>query len=179
MFALIVPVAISPSILVMFWGHHRAKKLGALSLASSTYARRRVLEGLGEKPKKTWYQLIMDGWSAVDGFGLLLFAFGLVLLLAPSTLEVHAKGGYKNPSLIAMYCCGGVIFIGFVVWDVLFAKNPIWPGRLMNRTFVSYLSYRLGASITLTCSSSVWRLTPFTSSRSVSPTPTTILGCSS
>ncbi|EJT47844.1 hypothetical protein A1Q1_03305 [Trichosporon asahii var. asahii CBS 2479] len=136
MFTIIIPVAIAPSILVMFWGHRRAKKLGALSLASSSYARRQALEGIEPPPKKAWWRRILDLWSDLDGFGLLLFGFALALLLCPPTLTTFAKGGYANPSLIAMYVVGGVLFIAFIIWDTIFAKSPIWAARLMNRTFL-------------------------------------------
>jgi hypothetical protein len=119
----------------MFWGDIRAKRLGALSIASSSYARRQVLAGMTEK--KTAWQRTVDAVHAVDAVGLLLFGFALALLLTPATLEQLAKGGYKNPSLIAMYCVGGVLFIAFVVWDTRYARSPIFPRRLVNRTFVS------------------------------------------
>jgi hypothetical protein len=138
MFCIIVPVAILPSIGVLFWGHHKAKKLGALSLASSTQARRQVLEQVEAAPPRSIVQIVKDAWSAIDGFGLVLFGFALALLLAPPTLEGIVRNGYKNPSLIAMYTIGGILFIAFVIWDSFYAKSPIWPRRLMNRTFVSH-----------------------------------------
>lgn len=139
MFAIIVPVAVGPAIIIMFWGHHKAKRLGALSLASSTYARRRVLEGEGIAPKRTWSETANWLFWEVDVLGLLLFATSLALLLAPPTLQPLAKGGYANPSLIAMFAVGAVLFILFVVWEVYYARSPICPRRLLNRTFLTCL----------------------------------------
>lgn len=136
MFTIIIPVAILPSILVMFWGNRRAKKLGALSLASSSYARKQALAGIEPPPRKSIWRRALDIWSDLDGFGLLVFGFALALLLCPPTLTTFADGGYANPSLIAMYVVGGVLLIFFIFWDTKIAASPIWGRRLMNRTFL-------------------------------------------
>ncbi|TXT07886.1 uncharacterized protein COLE_04810 [Cutaneotrichosporon oleaginosum] len=133
MFCILVPVCIAPSLVVLFWGHHRAKKLGALSLASSSYAREAVLKGT---ERRSLLENVKYYWSQIDAFGLLLIGFAFVCLLAPATLSTTAKGGYTNPSLIAMYCVGGVLAIAFMVWEFRFAAHPIMPRRVMNRTFL-------------------------------------------
>lgn len=135
MFIILVPVCIAPSLFVLFWGDHRAKKLGALSLASSSYTRRRILEGI-DTPRRTFLQTVVYYFNQVDGFGLLLIGFSFACLLAPGTLSTTAKGGYANPSLIAMYAVGGFLFISFLVWEFRFAQHPIMPKRVMNRTFI-------------------------------------------
>ena len=92
-----LPVAISPALIVLLIGDHRAKKLGALSLASSSYARRRVLAGIAvEKPQRTLVQSVLYYWSRLNAFGFLLMGFAFVLLLAPMTLSATAVGGYQN-----------------------------------------------------------------------------------
>lgn len=75
-------------------------------------------------------------WSQIDAFGLLLIGFSFVCLLAPATLSSTAKGGYTNPSLIAMYAVGGFLFFAFLGWEFRFAAHPIMPRRVMNRTFL-------------------------------------------
>lgn len=75
-------------------------------------------------------------WSQIDAFGLLLIGFSFVCLLSPATLSTTAKGGYTNPSLIAMYVVGGVLFFAFLAWEFFFAAYPIMPKRVMNRTFL-------------------------------------------
>lgn len=155
MFCILVPVCIAPSLIVLFWGDHRAKKLGgefclrprlpyssrtpeltsALSLASSSYARRVALE-TEERNNRTLAESIKYYWSQIDAFGLLLIGFSFVCLLAPATLSATAKGGYTNPSLIAMYVVGGVLFFAFLGWEFKFAAHPIMPRRVMNRTFL-------------------------------------------
>ncbi|KAL1408575.1 hypothetical protein Q8F55_005388 [Vanrija albida] len=139
MFCIIIPVSICPSIAIMFWGHAKAKALGALSLASSSYARRRVLEGEHAAPKRTAWETTVYIFHAVDAVGLALFGFSFALLLSPPTLEKVVKNGYKNPALITMYAIGGALFIAFCIWEWKFARYPICPRRLLNRTFVACL----------------------------------------
>ncbi|BEI81736.1 hypothetical protein CcaverHIS002_0208960 [Cutaneotrichosporon cavernicola] len=140
MFAIIVPAAVGPAIVVMFWGHHRAKKLGALSLASSSYTRRRILEGESAAPQRTWKETAIWIFWEGDVIGLILFAFAFGLILAPPTLEPITNGGYKAASLIAMFVVGGLVFIAFLVWETTYARSPICPRRLLNPTFLSCLA---------------------------------------
>lgn len=138
MFCILVPVAISPALIVLFIGDYRAKKLGALSLASSSYARRQILAGRAyEKSQRTYLQSFLHYWRRMNGTGLLLMGFGFALILTPITLSTSAKGGYTNPSLIAMLVIGGCSFIGWGVWDGYFAQYPIMPKRVLNRTFMA------------------------------------------
>lgn len=136
MFCILVPVCISPAIIVLFIGDYRAKKLGALSLAAPSYHRRQVLAGL-EPTRPPIHQVFLHNWSRLNGFGLLLLGFAFGLILVPFTLRYSAKGGYSNPSLIAMLVVGGLCFIAWVVWDCYFAAYPIMPKRVLNRTFLA------------------------------------------
>lgn len=95
MFAILVPVSLLPTVLILFWGGHKAKQLGALSLASSSYARRHVLEQM-EPPSRSLWETVVYYWVRIDGLGLLLIGFSFAGLLAPATLKTTAKGGYKN-----------------------------------------------------------------------------------
>jgi hypothetical protein len=140
MFAIIVPAAVGPAVVVMYWGHYRAKKLGALSLASSSYTRRRILEGEGVAPQRTRKEWAIWLFWESDVVGLLLFAFAFGLILSPPTLEPITEGGYKDASLIAMFAVGGVMFLVFLAWEMFFARSPICPRRLLNPTFLSCLA---------------------------------------
>ncbi|OCF59014.1 siderophore-iron transporter Str1 [Kwoniella mangroviensis CBS 10435] len=95
MFCIIVPVTIAPSIAVLFWGDYRAKKVGALSLASSSYARKRLLSGTTQA-RKTPTQLLIHYARQMDAFDLLLLTFAFGCILSPFTLNTNAKGGYTN-----------------------------------------------------------------------------------
>jgi hypothetical protein len=97
MFVILLPLAISPALIVLLVGDRRAKRLGALSLASSSYARRQYLASHdAERENRTFLQSCLHYWSRLNGFGFLLMGFAFVLLLAPMTLNTTAKGGYTN-----------------------------------------------------------------------------------
>ncbi|WVQ81108.1 hypothetical protein IAT38_003230 [Cryptococcus sp. DSM 104549] len=135
MFIIMVPVCIMPVILVLFWAGWRAKKLGALSLASSSYARRHAL-GQTDEPKRTFTQNVVRYWRLMDAFGLLLLAFSWALVLIPFTIYKTADKGWKNPSIIAMFVVGGLLMIAFVVWDLKYASHPLMPKRVLNRSLI-------------------------------------------
>jgi hypothetical protein len=40
-----------------------------------------------------------------------------------------------------MLVVGGVLFISWCVWDGFYAKYPLMPRRVFNRTFVSDFAY--------------------------------------
>ncbi|OCF35666.1 hypothetical protein I316_02721 [Kwoniella heveanensis BCC8398] len=135
MFVIMVPILMAPAIGVLFWADSRAKKLGALSLASSSYARRHAL-GQEEGPKKTFTQMVVYYCQLIDIPGLLMMGFAWALLLLPFTLYKSAANQWKNPSLIAMFIVGGILMIVFTIWELKFAKHPIMPKRILNRSLI-------------------------------------------
>ncbi|WVQ81948.1 hypothetical protein IAT38_004075 [Cryptococcus sp. DSM 104549] len=136
MFAILLPVCVSPALIVLLIGDARAKKLGHVSLAASSLARRQEI--LGEAAvQRTTYGKIRFYWMRLNVFGLLLMGFGFALILAPLTLNTTAKNGYKNPSLIAMLVIGGLLFISWCIWDGFYATYPFMPKRVLNRTFLA------------------------------------------
>ncbi|WVQ70460.1 uncharacterized protein L199_008687 [Kwoniella botswanensis] len=135
MFCIIIPAVVTPSVLILLWADRRAKKLGALSLASSTYARERVLANVNA-PRKTYTAILIDYARKIDAVGLLLLGFAFGCILTPFTLSTTAAGGYKNPSLIALLVVGGILFIATIIWEWKFASHPIMPLRIFNRTFI-------------------------------------------
>ncbi|KAL7419034.1 hypothetical protein Q5752_005870 [Cryptotrichosporon argae] len=138
MFCIILPVAVSPALAVLLVGDYRAKKLGAVSLASSSKSRRQQMgQATDDDGDLTLWQSIRFYWTRLNCFGLLLMGFAFALLLTPITLSTTASGGYKNPSLIAMLVIGGVLFIAWCIWDGYFAKYPFFPKRVINRTFMA------------------------------------------
>ncbi|ODN80959.1 hypothetical protein L202_03072 [Cryptococcus amylolentus CBS 6039] len=134
MFIIMVPVLISPLIIILYWAGYKAKKIGALSLASSSYARRQAL-GI-EEEQRTFTQNIVHYWRQMDAFGLLLMAFSWALMLLPFTLYKTADKGFKNPSLIAMFIVGGLLQISFILWEWKFASHPLMPKRVLNRSLI-------------------------------------------
>ncbi|KAF9055230.1 MFS general substrate transporter [Hymenopellis radicata] len=136
MFAILIPVSVTPAIWVLFWGDRRAKKLGALSLASSSYERRKQLSGNQDEEQRSLLRLVVHYWKAIDAFGLILLGTSFALFLLPFTLYTTASKGFKNPSLIAMFVVGGIMFIAFCSWELLVASHPIMPRRVLNRSLI-------------------------------------------
>ncbi|WRT69177.1 uncharacterized protein IL334_006161 [Kwoniella shivajii] len=135
MFVIMIPVLMAPAIGVLFWADSKAKRLGALSLAASSYTRRYTL-GQEDGPKKSFTQSFVHWCVIIDVVGLLLMAFAWAMLLLPFTLYASAKNHWKNPSLIAMFVIGGILMIAFTVWELKFAKHPIMPKRILNRSLI-------------------------------------------
>ncbi|WVQ89262.1 hypothetical protein IAS59_003015 [Cryptococcus gattii] len=138
MFCIMIPCVVVPAILVLFWADWKAKKIGALSLASSTYAREKLLMGQMVE-RRPFFATCLYYARRIDAVGLLLMGFAFGCILSPFTLYTTAKGGYKNPSLIALLVVGGVLFISFCLWEWKMASHPIMPKRVFNRTFICCL----------------------------------------
>ncbi|GHJ87473.1 hypothetical protein NliqN6_3875 [Naganishia liquefaciens] len=134
MFAIILPACIAPVLVMLFWADYRAQRLGHLSFASSDIAQRRQ-QG-SDEPQKPFFRAALEYLDKMDAFGLLLLTFGWCLMLLPFTLSAGAKGGYDNPSMIAMFVCGGCIFIFFCVWEWKFANYPLQSKHVLNRSFL-------------------------------------------
>ncbi|KAK7033011.1 hypothetical protein R3P38DRAFT_3313100 [Favolaschia claudopus] len=156
MFVILVPISIAPALVVLFWGDRKAKKVGALSLASSSYVRRKQITG--EQVDRSLLQLAIYYWRLIDAFGLLLLGTGFTLILLPFTLYTTADHGWNNPSLIAMFVVGGILLIAFGGWEFKGASHPIMPRRVLNKTFLCCVAidflYYLSGYVTLTYFSS-------------------------
>ncbi|KAJ7183589.1 major facilitator superfamily domain-containing protein [Mycena filopes] len=155
MFVILVPISIAPALIVLFWANRKAEKIGALSLASSSYARRKQLDG---KPAQSLLHLGSYYWRLLDGFGLLLLGSAFTLTLLPLTIYTKIHNGWKNPAIIAMFVVGGVLLIIFGIWELKGAAHPIMPRRVMNRTLLCCLAidtmYFLSSNVTITYFSS-------------------------
>ncbi|KAK7001962.1 major facilitator superfamily domain-containing protein [Favolaschia claudopus] len=129
MFVIIFPVSMAPALVVLFWGDKKAKRLQALeSQQISTPTTSQTPVGFN-------LATLTHYWHHVDAFGLILLATGFALLLLPLTLYSSAKSGWRNPSLIAMFVVGGVLFIAYFAWEMKWARHPMMPVRVLNKTF--------------------------------------------
>ncbi|KAH8092201.1 drug:h+ antiporter [Cristinia sonorae] len=108
MFAILVPAALSPLIVTLFWAEKRAKKLGLVQKAPQT------------GPKKTFLQTAWGYVEQMDLVGLLLMGAAVSLILLPLTLSQTAKDRWHNR------------------WDAKFAKIPVVAPRfLKNRAVIA------------------------------------------
>lgn len=120
MFAILVPVALAPLIITLFWAEHAAYKRGYLEREKSI--------PITEKIKRA----IID----TDALGLILLSAGVALLLLPLTLANNAKGKWHNASMIAMIVLGPIFLIAFGIYEWKFSPKPLAPGRFLRNPSV-------------------------------------------
>lgn len=139
MFAIIMPAALSPAIVTLIYLDRKAHREGTINISSSGVARRRAeleAEG-GEEEVVSWSLRAKQVLIEIDAFGLILLGFGWSLLLLPFSLSSSARGGWNNPSLIAMMIVGGLLLITYAFFEVYYAPVPSAPRRILkNRTFI-------------------------------------------
>ena len=90
MFAILVPVSLSPLIVTLFWAEHKARALG---LIAAPTARPDI------ELRRVRFPLAQRAWTfaqQLDLVGLLLVGTSVALILLPLTLASSAKGGWSN-----------------------------------------------------------------------------------
>lgn len=129
-----------PALGVVAWLERRAYKTHREDVHSGE-PDAKAEEGLTSEPeeiKPPFFTTLKKTLQQLDAVGLILLGFGWSLLLIPFSLSTTARGGYNNPSLIAMFVIGGVLVFAYVAYEYFFAMFPTAPRRLlMNRTFVT------------------------------------------
>ncbi|TFK64320.1 hypothetical protein BDN72DRAFT_963291 [Pluteus cervinus] len=148
MFAILVPVSLSPLIITLLWAENKAKKLGIINTFSSSSsspppppspAPPPTLSSppTPAPPPTTPLRKLLLLTNQLDILGLLLLASSVSLILLPLTLAQNARDHWKNPSMIAMLVVGIILIPAFGIWDSKFAKYPVIPKRfLVNRGVV-------------------------------------------
>nr|VWP00768.1 C3H1-type domain-containing protein [Ganoderma boninense] len=130
MFAILIPAALSPLLVTLFWAEQKAKRLGLVPVPATSAS-----EAQGAPvalPRRVWTFV-----QQLDIVGLLLIGTSIALILLPLTLAPRAHGGWHNASMIAMLVVGVVLMPAFVAWEILFAQWPAIPRRfLANKTVV-------------------------------------------
>lgn len=89
MFAILVPVSLSPLIITLLWAERRARKLGVIARSKPA----------DEGPSGSLARRILNTVERLDVVGLLLIGTSVALILLPLTLSQSAKGGWKNGTL--------------------------------------------------------------------------------
>ena len=143
MFAILVPAALSPLIVTLFWAEQKAKRLGLVPVVS----------------KPVHASIVGRVWSfaqQLDFIGLLLIGTSVALILLPLTLAQGAKHQWHNresscallmnavltcssslASMIAMIVVGCILLPVVAAWEIYVAKRPVIARRfLTNRTVI-------------------------------------------
>ncbi|PVF93335.1 MFS general substrate transporter [Serendipita vermifera] len=142
MFAILIPVSLAPVVFTLFWGEWKAKKLGVVKQVVQTDE----VEG-DARPLDKVRRSVVNFVRDVDLLGLILLGCGFALLLIALTLSASAKGGWNNPSIIAMVVLGPLIIGAFVIYDTKWAAAPIIPdiilknGAVMAASFTGFFDY--------------------------------------
>ncbi|KAK6966773.1 major facilitator superfamily domain-containing protein [Favolaschia claudopus] len=180
MFVIIFPVSMAPALVVLFWGDRKAKRLQALE------SQQIPTRATSQTPVGFNLATLTHYWHHVDASGLILLATGFALLLLPLTLYSSVKNGWKNPSLIAMFVVGGVLFIAYFAWELKWARHPMMPVRVLNKTFLCCVAidflWFLSSTMTLTYFSSYvyvvkdWSLDNYTYFNNISNLGLSIFG---
>ncbi|KAI0334669.1 MFS general substrate transporter [Cubamyces sp. BRFM 1775] len=145
MFAILVPMSLSPLILTLFWGERKAKQLG---LVDAPRPRSMIIPPVKSRPlQRAWLFA-----EQLDLVGLVLLGSAVALILLPMTLAQRSQNSWSSPSMIATLVSGWVLLPAFALWDIKYAKRPVIARRfLFNRTvvcaawigFFDFLSYFL------------------------------------
>ncbi|KAG6862553.1 hypothetical protein C0995_000101 [Termitomyces sp. Mi166 len=123
MFAILIPVSLLPLIITLLWAENKARKLGITPKRDNS--------------AKGHFKQILDGADRLDLPGLVLIGTAVALILLPLTLSSSAKGGWNNPSMIAMIVIGCVLIPFIGLYEFKFAKYPVIPRRfVLNRSIV-------------------------------------------
>ncbi|PSN64979.1 MFS general substrate transporter [Corynespora cassiicola Philippines] len=134
MFAIMMPALLTPAIATLYGVQRRAENLGAISFGESGMARK---EGIRVRSGKDYMKLAWQGIIDIDLAGLLLLGLGFSLILLSLNLAKSAKGGWNNPSMIAMIVVGCVILGLFAAYETLIAPKPMMTRRIFrNRAFI-------------------------------------------
>lgn len=149
MFAIMVPVLLTPAIVTLYAMQFKGKRLGMVSELTLAIAYgQTTLAGSKDQrhgqdttsgPTGTNYlRTLYQGVVEIDLVGLVLLGFAFAMILLPFTLRRSAKGGWTNPSIIAMLVVGFVIFGIFVTYEIYLAPKPVMSRRILfNRAFLA------------------------------------------
>ena len=137
MFAIMMPILLVPAIMTLYGVQRRADKLGAISFGEAGIARR---EGVKVRGGMDYLSLTWRGVIDIDLAGLILLGCGFALVLLSFNLAKTAKGGWSNPSMIAMLVVGLVALGLFAAFETLVAPKPIMTRRIFrNKAFICAL----------------------------------------
>ncbi|CAK7233334.1 hypothetical protein SBRCBS47491_008573 [Sporothrix bragantina] len=137
MFAIMIPVLLMPAIITLYTMQRRGKRAGMVTMADSRNVRTGQAES-GARGFKHWVALGYQGLIDIDILGLIILGFAFSLILLPFTLAGEAKGGWSNPSMIAMIVVGFVLLFVFAAFEYFLAPKPLMTRNIFNnRAFVA------------------------------------------
>ena len=91
MFAILIPVSLSPLIITLFWAENKAKALGLVKVHGRSPSAGPKDDSDSSIARKAWFFA-----EQLDLVGLILLGAAVALILLPLTLSQTAKSGWKN-----------------------------------------------------------------------------------
>ncbi|KAH8668873.1 putative MFS siderophore transporter [Xylariales sp. PMI_506] len=120
--AIVLPVVALPLFLTMQLAQNKARSQGLI---------KKELSG------RTWWQSFIHYCVEFDIIGIILLAFGLVLLLLPFSIAASAEDEWASGGIIAMLVVGVVCLIAFGIFEKWFSPKPFIPYHLLlDRTII-------------------------------------------
>lgn len=119
-FAIITPFICTPLLALFYVNYRKAHEMGLIP---------------DRKSNRTWLQSLKHYFIEFDVIGLLLITAGLALFLLPFNLYTRQADGWKSPMIIAFFIVGGLLLIGFALFEKFLAPKTFIPYELlMDRT---------------------------------------------
>jgi MFS family permease len=119
-FAIVEPLMAMPLFVLFVLNYRKAKQAGLITPRNSG---------------RTLWQSIKYYTIEFDLAGLLLIVSGLALFLLPFSLYSYQSEGWQSPMIICMIVFGGLLLIGFVLYERFVAPKTFIPiGLLTDRT---------------------------------------------
>ena len=138
MWAIIMPVAGTPLVVLLSYYQRKAKKQGLLSRAKS-----------GRTPLQSALHYARE----LDLIGLLLLATGLALFLLALSLYSYQSEQWRSPLIISFTIIGPLLIVGFVFYEWRLAPISFIQWELMRKPNVPF-AFLMNAS--LFCSTYIW-----------------------
>ncbi|KAJ7343319.1 major facilitator superfamily domain-containing protein [Mycena albidolilacea] len=123
LFAILIPVGLSPLIITLFWSERITRR------KRQTHAR--------GGPKKTYAQRLLDTAEELDAVGLLLIGASISLTLLPISLAKHTENWRDATGMLAIFVLGLLFIPVFALWNFRWANYPVIPFRfVVNRSVI-------------------------------------------
>ncbi|KXX78249.1 Siderophore iron transporter mirB [Madurella mycetomatis] len=119
-FAIITPFICSPLLVLFYLNYRKARKQGLIP---------------DRKSGRTFTQTAKHYFIEFDVTGLFLITAGLAFFLLPFSLYSYQAQQWRSPMIIAFFIVGGLLLIGFALFEKYVAPKTFIPyGLLTDRT---------------------------------------------
>ncbi|KAL4763470.1 major facilitator superfamily domain-containing protein [Aspergillus foveolatus] len=129
--AIVIPVVSAPLFFLFYYNQRKAEKMGLLPKIESN---------------RTTLQSIVHYVREFDLIGISIFALGMALFLLAFNLYTKQADEWRSPLIICFLIFGGLLIVGFILYERYFAPVTFIPWELLkNRTVI--FTYTMAASL--------------------------------